>query len=41
MLYDALTGQHPFRGTAVQVLRQKEDDEPPAPSAVASGLPTA
>jgi tRNA A-37 threonylcarbamoyl transferase component Bud32/tetratricopeptide (TPR) repeat protein/type II secretory pathway predicted ATPase ExeA len=39
MLYQALTGQLPFNGTMQEVLGRKMIAEPPAPSAVAEGVP--
>lgn len=39
MLYEALTGQLPFDGSVLEILRQKETLEPPPPSAIVSGVP--
>jgi hypothetical protein len=39
MLYVALTGRLPFRGSALQILRAKEQGEPPAPHEVLSTVP--
>jgi len=39
MLYEALTGQLPFDGSVLEILRQKEALEPPAPSTIVSGVP--
>jgi WD40 repeat protein/predicted Ser/Thr protein kinase len=39
VLYERLTGQRPFRGeTALEVLRQVRETEPPRPSSMAPGL---
>jgi serine/threonine protein kinase len=39
MLYEALTGSVPFRGPVTDVLRAKQQSEPPAPSKMAAGTP--
>jgi hypothetical protein len=39
ILYEALAGRLPFEGTVLQILKQKEELEPPAPSEVVSGIP--
>lgn len=39
MLYEALTNQHPFVGTPVQVLNAKRQREPPRPGSLVSGIP--
>ncbi|MCC7540849.1 MAG: AAA family ATPase [Deltaproteobacteria bacterium] len=39
MLFEALTGHLPFRGTPVEVLVAKQLREPPRPSHVAPGIP--
>jgi serine/threonine protein kinase len=39
IIYEALTGQLPFDGTVFQILKQKEELEPPAPTQVVSGVP--
>ncbi len=39
LLYEALTGQLPFQGAPVLVLMQKQQQEAPVPSRVASGVP--
>lgn len=39
ILYEALTGQLPFDGTVLQILKQKEQQEPPRPSQIQSGIP--
>jgi eukaryotic-like serine/threonine-protein kinase len=38
MLYEALTGVVPFRGTAPEVLRRKQVQDPPAPREVLPGV---
>jgi serine/threonine protein kinase len=38
-LYEALTGEPPFRGTASAVLRQVIESDPPAPRRINSALP--
>lgn len=40
MLYEALTGCLPFSGSPLDVLRQKETSEPPAPIELVPGIPT-
>src|SRR5260221_3263323 len=39
MLYEALTGCLPFSGSPLEVLRQKEKSEPPAPIELVPGIP--
>jgi hypothetical protein len=39
MLYVVLTGRLPFRGSALQILREKAEWEPPAPRELRSGVP--
>jgi serine/threonine protein kinase len=39
MLYEALTGQLPFDGSVLEILRQKETLEPPPPSTILSSVP--
>jgi hypothetical protein len=39
MLYEALTGQPPFRGTPFEVLRAKQDLDPPDPARLVQGIP--
>jgi hypothetical protein len=39
MLFEALTGQRPFRGSVSQILDAKRYQDPPAPSALCSGVP--
>jgi serine/threonine protein kinase len=39
MLYEALTGQLPFDGAVLEILRKKEEEEPPAPAEIARGVP--
>ena len=39
MLYEALTGQLPFDGSVLEILRQKEEQEPLAPSEIVHGVP--
>jgi hypothetical protein len=39
ILFESLTGQRPFKGTFVEVLAAKQQNDGPAPSSVAAGLP--
>jgi serine/threonine protein kinase len=39
ILYEALTGQPPFRGTPFEVLRIKQDFDPPDPASIVQGIP--
>jgi eukaryotic-like serine/threonine-protein kinase len=39
ILYEALTSRLPFDGTVLQILKQKETQEPPRPSEIQSGIP--
>ncbi|HEX4355732.1 MAG TPA: serine/threonine-protein kinase, partial [Polyangiales bacterium] len=39
ILYEALTGKLPFEGSVLQILKQKEELEPPAPSSIVAGVP--
>jgi serine/threonine protein kinase/tetratricopeptide (TPR) repeat protein len=39
MLYEALTGQLPFDGSVLEILRQKEEGEPVPPSEIVRGVP--
>lgn len=39
ILYEALTGSLPFSGTPVYILMQKQNQEPPPPSAIVKGIP--
>jgi hypothetical protein len=39
MLYQALTGQIPFAGTLLDVMRRKQESEPPSPAEVSPGVP--
>jgi serine/threonine protein kinase len=39
MLYEALTGQPPFRGAPFDVLRQKQDLDPADPASFVQGIP--
>jgi hypothetical protein len=39
MLYEALTGRPPFRGDPFEVLRQKQDLDPPDSASLAPGIP--
>ncbi|WP_437678120.1 serine/threonine-protein kinase [Sorangium sp. So ce131] len=39
MLHEALTGRRPFEGGALEVLLQKQREQPPPPSALARGVP--
>ena len=39
MLYEALTGQLPFEGTVLEILKRKDEFEPAPPSDVVRGVP--
>jgi serine/threonine protein kinase len=39
MLFEALTGQLPFDGSVLEILRQKEEQEPTPPSEIVRGVP--
>jgi hypothetical protein len=39
MLYEALTGQPPFRGAPLEILKQKQDLESPDPACLVQGIP--
>ena len=39
MLFEALTGQRPFRGSVREILEHKRRRDPPAPADLVSGLP--
>ncbi|HEY2733439.1 MAG TPA: AAA family ATPase, partial [Polyangiales bacterium] len=39
ILYEALTGRLPFEGSVLQILKQKEELEPPPPSSIVAGVP--
>lgn len=39
MLYEALTGQLPFEGSVLEILKRKDESEPRAPSDVVRGVP--
>jgi serine/threonine protein kinase len=39
MLYEALTGRPPFRGAPLDVLRKKQDLDPPDPASLVQGIP--
>jgi eukaryotic-like serine/threonine-protein kinase len=39
MLYEALTGRLPYKGGVLQVLRDKQDIDPPPPREVTAGVP--
>jgi serine/threonine protein kinase len=39
MLYQALTGQPPFHGAPLEVMRQKQDLDPPDPADLVQGIP--
>ncbi|MDD9938417.1 MAG: protein kinase, partial [Myxococcales bacterium] len=39
MIYEALTGNVPFDGTYLEVMQQKQQVDPPPPSALVSGVP--
>jgi eukaryotic-like serine/threonine-protein kinase len=39
MLYEALTGELPFEGSVLEILKRKDEGEPPAPSELVRGVP--
>jgi serine/threonine protein kinase len=39
MLYEAITGELPFDGAIVEILRRKDEFEPPPPSELVTGVP--
>jgi tetratricopeptide (TPR) repeat protein len=39
MLFEALTGQLPFEGSVLEILKRKDEQEPPAPSELVRGVP--
>jgi hypothetical protein len=39
MLYEALTGRPPFGGTLFEILRNKQDLDPPDPASLVQGIP--
>jgi serine/threonine protein kinase len=39
IVYETLTGRLPFEGSVLQILKQKEELEPPPPSSIVSGVP--
>jgi tetratricopeptide (TPR) repeat protein len=39
LLYEALTGTVPFKGSVLEILRRKLVEDPPPPSEIVSGLP--
>lgn len=39
MLYEALTGRLPYQGSATQILRRKQQADPPPPSELVDGVP--
>jgi serine/threonine protein kinase len=39
MLYEALTGQLPFEGTVLEILKRKDEMEPPPPAELVRGVP--
>jgi hypothetical protein len=39
MLYHALTGQPPFQGAPLEILRHKQDLDPPDPASLVQGIP--
>ena len=41
MFYEALAGRRPFTGPVREVLRRKQDQDPPSPGALAVGVPAA
>jgi hypothetical protein len=40
MLYEVLTGRHPFSGDLIEVMHQKRGDGPTPPAQLAAGIPT-
>jgi serine/threonine protein kinase/tetratricopeptide (TPR) repeat protein len=40
LLYECLTGQLPFTGSAMEMLLKKQEDDPPDPNEVVAGIPT-
>jgi serine/threonine protein kinase len=39
MLYEALTGELPFEGTVLEILKRKDESEPPSPCELVRGVP--
>jgi tRNA A-37 threonylcarbamoyl transferase component Bud32 len=39
MLYEALTGRHPFRGSPIWLLAERQTADPPAPNTIVPGVP--
>lgn len=39
MLYEALTGQLPFDGSVLEIIKRKDEQEPSAPSEIVRGVP--